>query len=93
MTQEVKYFIDPRQYKIFFVWDGIRVYFNLRLLAIGRYPPYHVFLYTRAGHKFDFTKKWAWLRAKEPDNLKRVKMVPLNPSNKHLLQHFFVKLV
>lgn len=93
MTQEVKYFIDPRQYKIFFVWDGIRVYFNMRLLTIGRYPPYHVFLYTRAGHRFDFTAKWAWLRAKEPDNLKRVKMVPLNPSNKHLLQLFSVKLV
>lgn len=91
--QEVKYFIDHRQYKIFFVWDGIRVYFNMRLLTIGRYPPYHVFLYTRAGHRFEFTKDLARMRAKEPDNLKRVKMVPLNPSNKHLLQLFSVKLI
>ena len=93
MTQEVKYFIDPRQYKIFFVWDGIRVYFNMRLLTIGRYPPYHVFLYTRAGHRFDFTEKLAWMRAKEPDNLKRVQYTPITADNKHLLSHFYVKLV
>lgn len=93
MTQEVKYFIDPRQYKIFFVWDGFGVYFNMRLLTIGRYPPYYVFLYTRAGHKFEFTKDLARMRAKEPEKLKKVKMVQLNPSNKHLLSYFFVKLI
>ncbi|WP_058486888.1 hypothetical protein [Defluviitalea phaphyphila] len=93
MMKEVKYIVDHRHYKLYYVWDGIRVYFNMRLLAIGRHPSYPVYLFTRAGHRFDFTEKLAWMRAKEPEKLKRVKFIPLNPSNRHLLQHFFVKLV
>lgn len=91
--QEVKYFIDPKQYKIYFVRDSIKVGYNLRLLVIGRHPSHPVYLFTMAGHKFEFTKELAQMRAKEPEKLKKVKFIPLNPSNRHLLQHFFVKLV
>lgn len=93
MMKEVKYIIDHRQYRLYIVWDGIRVRLNPRLLAVGRHPSYPVYLFTRAGHKFDFTARLAELRAKEPDNLKRVQYTPITADNKHLLSHFYVKLV
>lgn len=88
-----KHLIDRRQYKIYFVWDGVKVLYNLRLLAIGRNPSYPTYLYTRAGDKFDFTYGYARLQRDEPENLKRVKMIPLNPSNRHLLKAFYIKLI
>lgn len=91
--QKVKYFIDPKLYKVYFVRDSIKDGYNLRLLVIGRHPSRRVYLFTMAGHRFDFTEKLAWMRAKEPEKLKRVKFIPLNPSNKHLLSYFFVKLI
>lgn len=91
--REVKHLIDRRQYKLYFVWDGVKVLYNMRLLAIGRNPAYPTYLYTRAGDKFDFTYMYARLQRDEPENLKRVKMIPLNPSNQHLLKAFYIKLV
>lgn len=88
-----KHLIDRRQYKLYFVWDGVKVLYNMRLLAIGRNPAYPTFLYTQVGDKFDFTYMYAKLQRDEPENLKRVKMIPLNPSNRHLLKLFYIKVI
>lgn len=91
---EIKHIIDRKQYKLSFVWDGTKRYrYNMRLLAIGRYPPYTVYVYDRVGYKWDFTYKYYKMWREEPENMRRVITVPLNPSNKHLLEAVFVKVI
>lgn len=94
---EIKHIIDRRQYKLYFVWDGTKRYrYNMRLLAIGRHPPYTVLVFDRAGYKMDFTYKYYKMWREEPENMQRVVdylMIPLNPSNRHLLEAVFVKVV
>lgn len=89
--QEVRYFIDRKRYKIYFVRDSIKDGYNLRLLAQSRNPAYPSYLYTQSGDKFDFSYR---LDERIQQGIQNgVKMHPLTPANKHLLPIFFVKVI